>query len=201
MAKHRIEQTSRGAKIARSALVTGTLVVGGVALSAGPAAADPIKIPGGGTVNIPGVSEKQIPKQFKSQVAKLRNVPQAGAAKLPGISVGPNARAADNAKSKIGAPYVWGAAGPSAFDCSGLVYWAYKQVGKSLPRTSYGMLGGGTPVSRGMLLPGDVIIYNGGGHAGIYVGNGQVVHSSTEGVPVSQVPLDSAGGFTAARRY
>ncbi|WP_139277692.1 C40 family peptidase, partial [Rhodococcus marinonascens] len=104
------------------------------------------------------------------------------------------------AKSKIGSPYVWGATGPNAFDCSGLVQWAYQQVGVSLPRTTYDQVNSGIPVERGDLQPGDVVLFNGAQHVALFEGNGMVVHASTTGQPVKEAPLDSMP-FYAARRY
>ena len=106
------------------------------------------------------------------------------------------------ALSKIGSPYVWGAVGPSSFDCSGLMVWAYKQAGKTIPRTSEAQQGGGTAVAREDLRPGDLIIYYPDAHhVGMYVGEGYVIHASTFGVPVAVVPLEKAGPFNSARRY
>ncbi|MFC6316872.1 NlpC/P60 family protein [Corynebacterium gerontici] len=105
------------------------------------------------------------------------------------------------ALSKLGAPYEWGAAGPDAFDCSGLVVWAYQQQGKQLPRTSQAQMAGGTPVSRGELQPGDVVgYYPGATHVGIYIGDGKLVHASDYGIPVQVVPVDSMPIY-GARRY
>jgi cell wall-associated NlpC family hydrolase len=69
-------------------------------------------------------------------------------------------RAVAAAKSKQGAPYVWGAEGPNAFDCSGLVQWAYRQVGVDLPRTTYDLVHSGAPVSRENIRAGDLILCN-----------------------------------------
>ena len=70
--------------------------------------------------------------------------------------------------------------------------WAYAQEGKSIPRTSQAQLSGGTPVPMDQLEPGDVIgYYPGVTHVGMYIGDGQVVHASTYGVPVQVVPVDS----------
>lgn len=108
--------------------------------------------------------------------------------------------ALQNALGKIGAPYRWGASGPSAFDCSGLVKWAYGQEGVSLPRTSRAMASAGAPVSKAALRPGDLVLfYRPVSHVGIYVGNGQVVHASTSGSPVKVSSMD-AMPFNSARR-
>ncbi|SBS78316.1 NLP/P60 protein [uncultured Mycobacterium sp.] len=69
-------------------------------------------------------------------------------------------RAVAFAKSKLGAPYVWGATGPNAFDCSGLVQWAYGKAGVGLPRTTYDLVNSGTPVSRANIRAGDLILCN-----------------------------------------
>ncbi len=96
------------------------------------------------------------------------------------------------AMSKLGAPYGWGATGPDVFDCSGLMVWAYQQVGKSIPRTSQAQLAGGQPVSIDALQPGDVIAYfPGATHVGMYIGDGKIVHASDYGIPVQVVPADS----------
>lgn len=106
------------------------------------------------------------------------------------------------ARSVIGHPYAWGATGPDRFDCSGLVVWAYAQAGISMPRTSQQQAAGGQPVDRGDLQPGDVIAYYPtASHVGIYTGGGQVIHASTAGRPVVEVPVDAAGPFHNARRY
>ncbi|BDH55092.1 C40 family peptidase [Tsukamurella sp. PLM1] len=102
------------------------------------------------------------------------------------------------AMTRIGMPYVYGAAGPSSFDCSGLVTWAMNQAGVSVPRSSYALMSAGTPVAQTNLRPGDVVITNGGGHAALYVGNGQVVEAVTSGVPVRVAGIR---GFVTARRF
>lgn len=108
--------------------------------------------------------------------------------------------AVNYALSKIGSPYQWGAAGPSAFDCSGLVYWAYRQAGKVLPRTSRAQATVGTPVAKSDLRPGDLVFYYQPiSHVGIYIGNGKIVHASTYGTPVKVADVNSMP-FTTARR-
>lgn len=105
------------------------------------------------------------------------------------------------ALSRIGSPYSWGAVGPGAFDCSGLMVWAFQQQGKSIPRTSQAQLAGGTPVSRADLQPGDIVAYfPGATHVGMYIGDGQIVHASDYGIPVQVVSVDSMP-FAGAARY
>lgn len=92
---------------------------------------------------------------------------------------------------KLGSPYVWGATGPHAFDCSGLVQAAYRSAGVSLPRTTYAQIGTGRRVSRSQLAPGDLVFfYSGVSHVGIYVGNGQMIHAPNPSAPVRMAPID-----------
>ncbi|CAM5369713.1 NlpC/P60 family protein OS=Streptomyces alboniger OX=132473 GN=CP975_21435 PE=3 SV=1 [Streptomyces alboniger] len=109
-------------------------------------------------------------------------------------SEAPNSRAAaaiSFAYSKLGSPYVWGATGPAAFDCSGLTLAAYRSAGVSLPRTTYAQIGAGRPVSRSELLPGDLVFfYSGISHVGLYVGNGQMIHAPNPSAPVRLAPID-----------
>lgn len=108
--------------------------------------------------------------------------------------------ALSKAMSKIGAPYVWGAAGPGSFDCSGLVLWSYKQVGVSLPHSSQAQSRMGTPVAKSDLRPGDLVFfYSPVSHVAIYIGNGKVVHASTSGQPVKVSDLKNMP-FNSARR-
>ncbi|MGY1601634.1 NlpC/P60 family protein [Geodermatophilus sp. SYSU D00815] len=109
--------------------------------------------------------------------------------------------AVDTALAQQGKPYAWGGAGPSSFDCSGLVQYAYEAAGVSLPHSSRTLSTMGTPVDRGSLQPGDLVFfYSSVSHVGIYIGNGQMVHSSTYGKPVSVVDVDSMPSYNSARR-
>lgn len=110
------------------------------------------------------------------------------------------AAAVDLAKSKVGSPYRYGATGPNAFDCSGLVSWAFKKAGKSLPRTSRAQSKVGTPVSRDELQPGDLVFfYKPVSHVGIYIGDNKIVHASTRKSPVKISDM-SRMKFNSARR-
>lgn len=90
------------------------------------------------------------------------------------------------AQSKIGSPYVYGASGPSSFDCSGLTSWAYAQAGVSIPRTSEAQANAGTRIySESDLQVGDLVIFYGDyHHVGLYAGNGQVLHAPHTGAVV-----------------
>lgn len=124
----------------------------------------------------------------------------AGAVPPVGGGMG-NAAVVQAALTRIGSPYSWGAAGPSAFDCSGLIMWAFQQTGKSLPHSSQALAAGGQPVARDELQPGDIVtFYSDVSHAGIYIGDGMMVHASTYGTPVRVAPIDSSP-FHNARRY
>ena len=77
------------------------------------------------------------------------------------------------AESRVGDSYVWGAAGPSTFDCSGLVMWAYAQVGISLPHFSGAQYADTTHIPMSDLEPGDLVFpADPGQHVAMYVGNG-----------------------------
>jgi cell wall-associated NlpC family hydrolase len=105
------------------------------------------------------------------------------------------------ALAQVGKPYVWGAAGPNSFDCSGLMQYAWSAAGVALPHSSSAQSGMGTPVSRSQLQPGDLVFfYSPVSHVGMYIGNGQMVHAATSGEPVKVVSLNSMGSYNSARR-
>lgn len=160
--------------VARVAVVTTTAAAASV-FSVLPAAAEPA----------PAVTP----------VAAVGALPQPAAA-----AAATRTAALEHAMSKIGAPYRYGAAGPNAFDCSGLVSWAFKKAGVSLPRTSRAMSKVGTPVSRDQLRPGDLVFfYKPVSHVGIYIGNGKIVHASNKKSPVKVSDM-SRMKFNSARR-
>ena len=95
------------------------------------------------------------------------------------------------AKSKLGSPYVWAAAGPSTFDCSGLTMWAWAQAGVSLPHSSSMQYSSGPKVSVSSLQPGDLVFYGSPiHHVALYVGGGQVIHAPQTGDVVRYASVD-----------
>ncbi|MFF3497626.1 NlpC/P60 family protein [Streptomyces sp. NPDC003247] len=120
---------------------------------------------------------------------------RSGRAGLPGPggaapASGRAAAALAAARSALGRPYVWGANGPTGFDCSGLVQWSYAQAGVSLPRTSQAQAYAGRRVPLAQARPGDIVTYRSdAGHVGMYAGNGQVIHAPYPGAPVRYDPV------------
>ncbi len=104
------------------------------------------------------------------------------------------------ALAQRGDRYVPGAAGPDAFDCSGLTMYAYAAAGIALPHSSRAQSTMGVAVSRSDLQPGDLVFfYRPVSHVGIYIGNGQMVHASVPGRPVAVTSVDKPG-YVGARR-
>jgi cell wall-associated NlpC family hydrolase len=104
---------------------------------------------------------------------------------LPPAS-GSAAAAASIAMGKSGSPYEYGAAGPSTFDCSGLVVWAFAQAGRpGLPHSTYSLIGMGVEVPMDQAQVGDLVFTNNAGHMGIYVGGGSFVHAPRTGRTVT----------------
>ncbi|MCX5410619.1 NlpC/P60 family protein [Streptomyces sp. NBC_00059] len=120
-----------------------------------------------------------------------------------GSVAAPNARAAQAvafAYGALGKPYVWGATGPSSFDCSGLTQAAWRAAGVSLPRTTYTQINAGQRLSRSELAPGDLVFfYPGVTHVGLYIGGGQMIHAPRPGAPVRIAPI-SEMPFAGATR-
>ncbi|WP_324783779.1 NlpC/P60 family protein [Streptomyces sp. H51] len=112
----------------------------------------------------------------------------------PGGAVPSSARAAAAvaaARSALGRPYVWGANGPTGFDCSGLMQWSYAQAGVALPRTSQAQRHAGRLIPLSQARPGDLVTYRSdASHVAMYVGNGQVIHAPHPGAAVRYDPVD-----------
>jgi cell wall-associated NlpC family hydrolase len=94
------------------------------------------------------------------------------------------------ALTQRGKPYVWGAAGPDSYDCSGLVLWAFAQEGISLPHYTGDQWNSGMHVSRADLEPGDLVFFFADlGHVGLYIGNGLMVDAPSTGQVVQVQPV------------
>jgi len=142
----------------------------------------------------------------QSQTAGTTSTFGVGAATPEGAAVVPSSSyggAAGVALSYIGTPYVWAGSSPGGFDCSGLVMYAYSKMGVSLPHSSYAQWNVGTAVPRDQLQAGDIVFFDGLGHEGIYIGNGQFVHAPHTGDVVKVSSLDSGSysyNYVGARR-
>jgi cell wall-associated NlpC family hydrolase len=103
----------------------------------------------------------------------------------------------------LGTPYSWAGASPAGFDCSGFVMYVYGKLGIGLPHSSSALWNVGRPVARHDLEGGDIVLFNGLSHVGIYVGNGTFIHSPHSGdvVKISRFSDDWYGStFEGARR-
>jgi len=109
------------------------------------------------------------------------------------------------AESRLGMPYIWGANGPDAFDCSGLVQWSFAQAGVVMPRVAadQARTGPAVPISR--LAPGDLLFYHTDptapgyiSHVAIYLGHGKMIQAPEPGMNVEIVPVDLGSGFAGA---
>jgi cell wall-associated NlpC family hydrolase len=110
------------------------------------------------------------------------------------------AQALEAALSRRGDPYVWGAAGPGEFDCSGLVVWAFSQLGIALPHYTGSLWNSGVHVARSDLEPGDLVFFYADiSHVGIYIGDGLMVDAPDFGQDVMVQPVDWANYVGAVR--
>ncbi|HEY2207801.1 MAG TPA: NlpC/P60 family protein [Gaiellaceae bacterium] len=117
----------------------------------------------------------------------------------PGVG---HPQAASIALQYLGVPYVWGGSSPSGFDCSGLVMYVYGRLGISLPHYTVAQWSATEPISMSQIQPGDLVFFDGLGHVGIYIGNGQFVHAPHTGTVVQIASLSGyyASALVGARR-
>jgi cell wall-associated NlpC family hydrolase len=128
--------------------------------------------------------ERQARERLASRSAFVNDEGFGVAAETPEAAVAPPSRyggVVGIAMQYLGVPYQWGGSSPSGFDCSGFIMYVYAQVGVSLPHNAAAQFGYGTPVSRDQLQPGDLVFFDGLGHAGIYIGGGQFIHAPHTG--------------------
>jgi peptidoglycan DL-endopeptidase CwlO len=141
-----------------------------------------------------------------------------GSSAVPGSSAAPGSAAAGGllspaqlstflraAVSRVGMPYVWGDAGPTAFDCSGLVQWSLAQAGVAMPRVAADQARTGPAVPVSQLQPGDLLFYHFDptapgyiSHVAIYLGKGLMIQAPQPGMDVQIVPVDLGSGFAGA---
>ncbi|MDV6278822.1 C40 family peptidase [Rhodococcus erythropolis] len=181
----------------RKILVTGFLVASAcTAFTTTTAQAAPLTLPDIGTIDIP--AGPTLPPLGAPEATTPAGTPDASSP--PSADSSPEQHALTYAEGKLGAPYVWGASGPDTFDCSGLMQWAYQQVGIDIPRTSQAQETSGERVALDALQPGDLVFFSNGEHVGMYTGDGTVIHAPTSGDHVKFTPV-SAMTANTARRY
>jgi cell wall-associated NlpC family hydrolase len=119
---------------------------------------------------------------------------------MPVPASGRAGAAVSAALSQLGDPYVWGADGPSSYDCSGLMMYAWGKAGVSLSHSSKAQAGEGRRVSRDQLMPGDLVFYYSPiSHVAMYIGNGKIVHAPRPGKSVEIAPMNEMPYNTAVR--
>jgi cell wall-associated NlpC family hydrolase len=205
----------------------GTVGIGGVDAVVSDATARSLGVPAGNAIVVTAP-----PASVAALAASIKHVLPPGAAveplvtevtrpggpfavgTVPGTAVsgdamtGPQLTAALRAaESRRGLPYTWGATGPAAFDCSGLVQWAFAQAGVSMPRVAADQARAGPAVPVSQLLPGDLLFYHTDptdpgyiSHVAIYLGNGWMIQAPQPGMDVQVVPASFGSQFAGAIR-
>jgi len=121
-----------------------------------------------------------------------QSAPAPAPARAPAPTGSGGGAAVAAAMTKLGDPYVWAAAGPNAFDCSGLTMWAWAQAGVSLPHYSGAQYSSTTHISMSELQPGDLVFFSDtGAHEAMYIGGGQIIEAPYTGASVRIEPLYS----------
>jgi len=159
-----------------------------------------------------GAGVAQLVTQARPGVAGAAELAAAGAAGATSVTSADGAMTTVQVRafltaalSRVGMPYVWGAAGPTAFDCSGLVQWSMRQAGLVMPRVAADQARAGPLVTLSELRPGDLLFYHTDvtaptyiSHVAIYLGNGQMEQAPEPGEDVQVVPADFGAGFAGA---
>jgi cell wall-associated NlpC family hydrolase len=195
LARQRAEQQAAAAAAAAQARREATLEAAAKTTTTAPAAATTTTAPAtqhaaaadpAATTTVPPTTTAPAATTTTAPPATTTTTPAA-----PGESQAA-AVAVQAALSRVGDPYVWGAAGPDAFDCSGLVMWAYAQAGIYLPHFSGAQYADTTHISMSDLEPGDLVFPSDPGqHVAMYIGNGEIVQAPYTGANVQVVPLSS----------
>ncbi|MFI2437041.1 NlpC/P60 family protein [Streptomyces sp. NPDC018693] len=146
----------------------------------------------GKTLRVPAVPES--PDAARQPAATAPATAPKPAVKSPKPAIESPAKSAPDAviayaRAQLGKPYVWGGTGPRGYDCSGLVMRAWQAAGVELPRTTWGQIHAGRATTRAHLVPGDLVLSYGGGHVGLYLGDGKVIHAPRPGRTVTIAPL------------
>ena len=205
----------------------GTVGIGGVDAVVSDSVARSLGVPAGNAIVVSAP-----PDSVASLAARIKAVLPAGAAvealvtevtrpggpapvgTVPGAAVSGGAMTAVQltaalraAESRRGLPYVWGAAGPASFDCSGLVQWSFAQAGISMPRVAADQARAGPAVPVSQLQPGDLLFYHTDptdpgyiSHVAIYLGNGWMIQAPQPGMDVEIVPASFGSQFAGAVR-
>jgi cell wall-associated NlpC family hydrolase len=200
----------------------GTVGIGGVDAVVSDSTARSLGVPAANAIVISAA-----PADVTSLAARIKQILPSGAGVEPlvtlvtGTSAGAAPSPADGAgttttqltaalraaESRKGLPYVWGAAGPTSFDCSGLVQWSFAQAGVSMPRVAADQARTGPAVPVSQLEPGDLLFYHTDptdpgyiSHVAIYLGNGWMIQAPQPGQSVQVVPADLGSQFAGAIR-
>ena len=206
----------------------GTTGIGGVDAVMSDATATSLGVPAGNAivVSAPPASVASLTARIKAVLPKgaaveplvtvvtrsgatspLGIAPSAAGGSADAMTTGQLTAALRAAESRRGLPYVWGAAGPAAFDCSGLVQWAFAQAGVSMPRVAADQARVGLAVPASQLEPGDLLFYHTDptdpgyiSHVAIYLGNGWMIQAPQPGMDVEIVPASLGSQFAGAIR-
>jgi cell wall-associated NlpC family hydrolase len=155
-------------------------------------------------VELPASADAATPVASRNKLkVRFAALALAGAAAVSltacGTSGGGNSSAVAVAAQHAGQPYVYGAAGPSSFDCSGFTEYVYRQLGVSLPHSAAGQQSMATPIPRGSERPGDLIFFGSPAyHVGIYAGNGMIWYAPKSGDVVKLGSIWDSG-YTVGR--
>ncbi|MEV4834008.1 C40 family peptidase [Nonomuraea sp. NPDC049486] len=156
-----------------------TVTAGGLALHVPAAQADTVIAPAGASVTTVEAVKTTASKKATSKKVLSKKQAKAARQKVKAH------KAVAVAKKQIGDPYRYGATGPHAFDCSGLVQFAWRKAGVKIPRVTNSQFAGiRKKVSYKNLKPGDLMFFRGLGHVGMYIGKGKMVHSPSSGKTV-----------------
>ena len=136
----------------------------------------------------------------EQQTVQTNTIGASGTGTTSATYTGPTSTQAEKAVAfayeQLGKPYVWGATGPSSFDCSGLAQAAWSSAGVAIPRTTYEQWAALPHISTSALEPGDLLYFDGIGHVAIYVGNNEIIDAPQTGRDVEKIPL--AGWYASS---